>query len=156
MARKTHDQRHAFRLDDAARLLKQIEEETLRTAESALGNNWEENLLELFMTRMEISVAHKETLAAITPHLRDDTKHAPRFAASLLKTMHRMLYTAKAPASPLHTVAMAGLYTFTIDTFLQDTTPDLSKTMAAVDKQVKHFASFCRRMPCHRPKPVNE
>ncbi len=130
------------RLNDATNLLKQIERETIKSAKHNLTNDWHDNLVEIILTRMELANKHKETYLRINEVLKENPQEASRFAKNMMKTMRNILELAKAPVSPLHIIILSALYTTIIDTFLNDTTDDLTLTMAMIDKRIKQFIKF--------------
>ena len=130
---------HQFKLSNAEALLNKIEKETIKHTKGNIGEHWRDNLFEILMTRMEIAAKNKKDYSAITAELKKEPKEAPRFAKQLLHTMHNILILAKAPSSPIHVIAITGLYVAIVDVFLRDDTKDLAKTMAAIDKRLEQF-----------------
>lgn len=131
------------RLNDAKNLLKKIEEETSTLVKHNLSNDWHDNLVEILLTRMETANKYRDKYLYINEVLKENPKETSKLAGNMMETMHNMLELAKAPASPLHVIALSALYTTIIDTFLNDTTNDLTLTMAMIDKRIKQFIKFC-------------
>lgn len=119
--------------------LRSLETETTATVQNHLGDNWRDNLMEILMTRFELAQAHRDAYLAIAPAVIKHPKLVKRFGKSFYRTMERMLDLAGAPRKkqikPLCVAAMSALFLSLIHAWEKDTTPDLSKTMAAIDKR---------------------
>ncbi len=142
--RKTHQSK----LENAAALLKKIEEKTIHSVKSHLTDNWRDNLFEILMTRLELAAKDKKTYCTIPDVLKNEPKALPRFSKMFLKTMRGILTLAKAPASPLHVAAFSILYISVVKTFIDDETKDHAKTMAAIDKRLAWFEQAVGYIPC--------
>jgi DNA-binding transcriptional regulator YbjK len=110
------------------------------------GAAWRDDLFEILMARFDLMQAHRSAYAAILPALLKAPQTAPRFAKRHLTAMQRMLEQAEAPATPIHAAALGAMYLALADTWKKDESPDLSKTMAAVDKALGGFERFLS--PC--------
>ncbi len=119
--------------------LRSLEAETAATVENHLGDNWRDNLMEILMTRFELAQTQREAYLAVAPAVMKHPKLAKRFGKSFYRTMERMLDLAGAPCKkqcrPLCVTAMTALFLSLVHAWQQDETPDLSKTMAAIDKR---------------------
>lgn len=119
--------------------LRTLETETTATVEKHLGDNWRDNLMEILMTRFELAQGHRDAYLAIAPAVMKHPKLVKRFGKSFYRTMERMLdlagATCKKPFKPLGVAVMTALFLSLIHAWQEDDTPDLSKTMAAIDKR---------------------
>lgn len=119
--------------------LRNLESETSATVENNLGDNWRDNLMEILMTRFELAQGHRDAYLAVAPAVMKHPKLVKRFGKSFYRTMERMLDLADAPCKtqlkPLGVAAMGALFLSLVYAWEQDKTPDLSKTMAAIDKR---------------------
>lgn len=130
-------------------VLDALDAETLDAAETD-GRAWRDDLFEILMARFEIMESHKRAFREIAPLVRENPAAVPRFAAPFGKSMQAMLSHAGAPATPIHVAGLGGLYLWLLREWEADDTPDLSKTMAAVDKGLSMFEKACGFGPCAR------
>lgn len=119
--------------------LRSLELETTSTVENHLGDNWRDNLMEILMTRFELAQAQRDAYLAVAPAVMKHPKLVKRFGKSFYRSMERMLDLAGTPCKkqfkPLGVAAMGALFLSLVHAWEQDKTPDLSKTMAAIDKR---------------------
>lgn len=119
--------------------LRNLESQTTATVENHLGDNWRDNLMEILLTRFEIAQVQRDGFLAIGPAVLRHPELVKRFAKSFCRTMERMLDLAKVPCTkalkPLGVAGIAALFLSLVHVWEQDGTPDLSKTMAAIDKR---------------------
>ena len=119
--------------------LRDLETDTTATVENHLGDNWRDNLMEILMTRFELAQLNRDAYLAVAPTVIKNPKLVKRFGKSFYRTMQQMLDLADAPVNkkckPLAVAAMAALFLSLVHTWREDGTPDLSKTMAAIDKR---------------------
>lgn len=119
--------------------LRGLEKDTVAAVERHLGDNWRDNLMEILMTRFELAQVHRDAYLAVAPAVMKNPKLVKRFGRSFYRTMERMLDLADAPVEPkckpLAVAAMAALFLSLVHAWREDGTPDLSKTMAAIDKR---------------------
>lgn len=119
--------------------LRNLESETAATVENHLGDNWRDNLMEILMTRFELAQPHRDAYLAVAPAVMKHPKLVKHYGKSFYRTMERMLELAGAPCKkqlkPLGIAALAALFLSLVHAWEQDKTPDLSKTMAAIDKR---------------------
>ncbi len=119
--------------------LRNLENETTAAVEDHLGDNWRDNLMEILMTRFEFAQKQRGAYLAVAPAVMKRPKLVKRFGKSFYRTMERMLDLAGAPCKkqckPLCVAAMGALFLSVVHAWQQDDTPDLSKTMAAIDKR---------------------
>lgn len=119
--------------------LRNLEKDTVSAVDNHLGDNWRDNLMEILMTRFELAQASREGYLAVAPAVMKHPKLVQRFAKSFYRRMERMLDLAAAPVDkkckPVAIAAMTALFLSLVHAWREDTTPDLSKTMAAIDKR---------------------
>lgn len=119
--------------------LRSLETETTATVENHLGDNWRDNMMEILMTRFEVAQSHRDAYLAVAPAVMKHPKLVRRFGNSFYRTMERMLDLAGAPCGqsckPLGVAALSAIFLSLVHAWQQDNTPDLSKTMAAIDKR---------------------
>lgn len=130
------------------RVLRDIDLETSKAV--AADGAWRDNLFDLLMTHFELIEKHRHAHASILPALLKNPKAAPRFARPFCQSMQRKLKVAGAPSSPPHVLALGGIYISLLNVWRDDDTPDLSRTMAAVDKRLSFFERAIAAIPCPR------
>ncbi len=116
-----------------------LEKQTSAAVDGHLGDNWRDNLMEILMMRFELAQADREAYAAIGPSALRDPTIVKRFAREFYHTLDRMLQSAGLPkhkCQPAYVAGFGAVYLSLVDTWLRDKTPDLSKTMAAIDKRI--------------------
>lgn len=126
-------------------ILASLDAEVKKDAESRLSpDSWRDNLFELLMTRFDHMQAAREAYGEILPAtLARPVRAGHRLSRRLLATMNDIIETAHVPVDnarrPLAVAALAAIYLSLVDTWRQDDSADLAKTMAAVDKRVGWF-----------------
>jgi ubiquinone biosynthesis protein COQ9 len=133
---------HQTKLDRARALLLKLEADTAKAVKKNLGANWRDNLFEILMTRIELARKNKAAYLAIPTEIGANPVAIPRFLKLGAETMERMLTLAKAPATPVHVALFGAIYVHVIYVFLNDDSRDLSKTMAAIDRDLGHFENM--------------
>ena len=131
--------------------VRSIDEAVLAKGE-AEGATARERLFDLLMRRFEALRPHKEGLAAILTACRGDP-----FALLCggLRLKRSLAWTLEAAGLASHGLlgrarlkGLALVYLATLRVWLQDDSPDLSRTMAALDRQLgraEALAGLCRR-----------
>lgn len=128
--------------DILAFVLKRLEDDTKAEVENYLGDSWRDNLMEILMMRFEKAQPHRDAFAAIGPSALRDPRVAQRFGREFFATLSRMLTLAglsRGRCQPLFVAGFGALYISLVDTWLKDKTPDMSHTMAAIDKRIGLF-----------------
>lgn len=128
--------------DILAFVLKRQEDDTKAEVENYLGDSWRDNLMEILMMRFEKAQPHRDAYAAIGPSALRDPRVAQRFGREFFATLSRMLTLAgleRGRCQPLFVAGFGALYLSLVDTWLRDKTPDMSHTMAAIDKRIGLF-----------------
>lgn len=134
-------------------VLKKLEKDTQDAVEGYLGGAWRDNLMEILMMRFELAQKHRDAYAAIPRSVLRDPAAARRFAPGFCRTMERMLKLAGLPESrcqPPFVAAFGAIYLSIVDAWSRDDTPDLSRTMAAVDRRLGHFEAVIGCLQCKR------
>jgi len=127
-------------------VLKRLEKDTDDAVKGHLGDSWRDNLMEILMLRFELAQQHRDAYAAIGPSVLREPPVVRRFAKDFCKTLERMLDTSGVPRKKLQPLIVAGfgaVYLSLVDTWLKDKTPDLSKTMAAIDQRLGLLEQAC-------------
>ena len=119
--------------------LRSLETETTATVRNHLGDNWRDNLMEILMTRFELAQLHRDAYLAIARAVIKHPELVKRFGKSFYRTIERMLDLTDAPVNkkckPLAVAATGAIFLSLIHAWREDSTPDLSKTMAVIDKR---------------------
>lgn len=138
------------RFDKIWDLLDALDQKTAKAVKPRLGGSWREDLFEIVMTRLELAAKDRKTLNALPSELMQNPSQVPRFARRFFSTMRQILKMANAPSHPHHVAGLAVLAGSMIDIFLKDTTKDLAKTMAALDRRLDMFERFAESTSCRR------
>lgn len=134
-------------------VLKKLEKDTQDAVKGYLGEDWRDNLMEILMMRFELAQKHREAFAAIPSAALHHPQLVRRFARSFYRTMDRMLELAGASEKQRNPLFIAGfglVYVSLVDVWSKDETPDLSKTMAAIDKRIGHYETALEYLKCKR------
>lgn len=134
-------------------VLKKLEKDTQDAVKGYLGEDWRDNLMEILMMRFELAQKHREAFAAIPAAALRHPPVVRRFARSFYRTMERMMELAGAPEkqrNPLFVAGFGAVYVSLVDVWAKDETPDLSKTMAAIDKRIGHYQAALEYLRCRR------
>lgn len=124
-------------------VLKKLESDTKEAVEDHLGSDWRDNLAEILMMRFELAQAHRKAYASLAKSFARHPQAAPRFVRGFYGMLDHSLKLAGLSKKLCQPVCVAGLgavYLSLVDVWMKDTTPDLSKTMAAIDRRLDFFA----------------
>ena len=117
-----------------------IDRQVLENADIEEGASPRETLFDLIMDRFETLNGHRDGVTAILKSFKCDPKDAVTCAPSLCRSMAWMLEAAEINTNGLSGMlkisALSALYLKTAHTWRDDETPDLSKTMAELDKNL--------------------
>ena len=125
--------------------LRSIEKETTADVKTRLGGSWRDNLFEILMTRFDLAQKNRKAFEKIIPSLAKYPAALPRMARLFPETMVKMLDLSGLPDTscrPLQIIAFSGIYLSLIHAWMEDDTPDLSKTMAAIDQRLTIFDQY--------------
>lgn len=104
-----------------------------------------DRLFDILMDRFDILNDHREGVTAILESFKCDPKQSLTSLPHLCHSMGWMLEMAGIETSgifgALKVAGMSGVYLKTLKTWMDDDNPDLSKTMAALDKTLGHAES---------------
>ncbi len=117
-----------------------IERETATQVKPHLGASWRDNLGEILMARFEAAQQDRAAYAALPAALARDPQAAflrllPRFH-HMLDEMLNLAGLPDSPCRPAQRAALGMLCLSVAHTWSRDETPDLSKTMSAIDKRL--------------------
>lgn len=129
-------------------VLKKLEDDTIKSVKPHLSDNVRDNLFEIMMTRFEFMQEHRRAYASIPKAFLSAPQQASKFGRQFFDTMKTMLETAHAPASPLHIAGMGALYLSLGHVWTEDKTPDMAKTMAALDRRLDRLEQVMGYIPC--------
>lgn len=124
-------------------VLKKLESDTRQNVEKHLGKDWRDNLAEILMTRFELAQAHRPAFASLGKSFARHPAATPRFARGFYKTLDGMLQLSgisRKLCQPVCVMALGAVYLSLVDVWMKDNTPDLSKTMAAIDRRLDLYA----------------
>jgi AcrR family transcriptional regulator len=124
-------------------VLKRLEADTRESVERHLGRDWRDNLAEILMTRFELAQAHRDAFASLGKAFIRHPEAAPRFVRgfyTMLDGTLRLSGVSKKFCHPICVAALGPIYLSLVDVWMKDTTKDLSKTMAAIDRRLDFYA----------------
>jgi hypothetical protein len=114
-----------------------------RAALDACGQG-RDGLFEALMARFDRMQARRSAWLALLPSLLRRPDELARLAPGRIKAARALLEKSRLPASPVHALALCAAYAFAARTWAEDTSKDLGKTMAAVERGVEKVAA----LPC--------
>ena len=123
-------------------VLKRLETDAKEQVEDYLGDEWRDNLAEIFMMRFELAQAHRKSFAALPKAFLRHPDIAPRFARGFYQMLDRALVLSGLPkkvCQPALVMALGLVYLSVADTWLKDETADLSRTMAAINRRLELY-----------------
>lgn len=113
-----------------------------------------DRLFDLLMRRFDALQQHKAALGVLSRELRGDPLSAFCAGASLLRSMRWMLEAADIPTAGVRgTVAVklaSAAYLSTMRIWQRDDSPDLGRTMAALDARLRRIEGWLRPGRAHR------
>jgi AcrR family transcriptional regulator len=126
-------------------VLKSNEAKAKEQVEDYLGDDWRDNLAEIFMMRFELAQAHRKAFAALPKAFLRHPEVSPRFARGFYRMLDRALVLAgvsKKLCQPALVMALGLVYLSVADAWLKDDTQDLSRTMATIDRRLDLYAKL--------------
>jgi AcrR family transcriptional regulator len=139
---------HSSKLGILNAFLRRIDRAALAGVTAESGEPWRDRLFDVIMRRFDALQMHKAGLRAM---LRDSWGDPLTVLAApaLLRSMAWMLESAGLSAAGwrgrLRVHCLAGLYLSVLRVFFEDDSPDLTKTMAALDRRLRRAESLFRR-----------
>jgi ubiquinone biosynthesis protein COQ9 len=120
---------------------KEVDAEVLAKARPATETQSpRDRLFDIVMTRFELMTPHKAALRRISAYLCCRPGEASTVLCSSLASQYWMLAGAGAkldgPGGALRVAGLAGIYANVFQVWLDDPSPSLDKTMAALDKRL--------------------
>lgn len=131
-------------------IMSEIDEQSLRGGAPDAEDSPRERLFELLMRRFDALAARRDGIVALTQGCRDEPLTFLCAAPGALRSMSLMLEMAGIASGGLRGLLRAqGLAAITAAAFrvwLRDDSPDMAKTMAAVDKGLARAEDWTRRL----------
>lgn len=116
-----------------------------------------ERLFDSVMNRFEALQAHRDGVRALLSALRTDPATSMLLYASTLRSMKWLLEGAGIPATGvsggLRVHGLLALWLYALRAWERDDSPDLSGTMAAVDRGLDRAMQAERSLPGRMPEP---
>lgn len=102
--------------------------------------NPRESLFDIIMERFDILNEDRDAMIAILDHVKCDPKQIAIGMPHLARSLSWMLEAAHIDTTGLrgtaHVIGLTGVYLATLKTWREDESPDMSKTMAALDRNL--------------------
>jgi AcrR family transcriptional regulator len=116
-----------------------------------------EKLFDIIMNRFEALQAHRDGIMALLVALRTDPATALLLYGATLRSMAWLLEAAGVPATgitgQLRVHGLTAVWLYVLRAWERDDSPDLSRTMAALDRALDRAMQAERSMPGHAPAP---
>jgi len=132
--------------------VRRIDQATLAGAETGKSDaSPRDRLFDLFMRRFDALQPHKGAVAALARELPLHPLAALCTGARLCRSMAWIASVAGlrggGPFGLLRAKALAAIYLYTMRAWLRDDSPDLAKTMAALDQALSRAEMFANSVP---------
>ncbi len=102
--------------------------------------NPRESLFEILMERFDVLNEDREAMIAILDHVKCNPKQAATGMPHLARSLSWMLEAAHIDTTGFrgiaHVIGLTGVYLATLKAWREDESPDMSKTMAALDRNL--------------------
>lgn len=139
-------------------LLVRVDRRVIERAETSADEPVRDRLFEVIMRRFDILQPHKPAVTAMLRELPRDPLTAlpliPQFALSMLWMLEAAGVSTVGPLGVLRAQGLAVVYLTTLRVWMTDDSPDLGRTMAALDKALTRADSIVRRVPLLGHSPV--
>jgi len=145
-----------------AAFVARIDQAMLASGAEELGDEpVRDRLFDVIMRRFDAMAPYKDGIAAILRDLSRDPAALACFAAGpARRSLDWMLAAAGAPSwgplQPLQRKGLGLIFANALRTWLRDDSPDLAKTMAAVDRGLARADSMLRLLPRGRRPAAGE
>jgi ubiquinone biosynthesis protein COQ9 len=130
---------------------KEVDANVLAKAKRADGDqSVRERLFDLIMTRFDVMAPYKPALKRIACHLRCRPGEASLLACSTMASQYWMLAGAGAklsgPRAAMGVTGLAAVYGKVFEVWLEDSSPSLDRTMAALDRALSKSERMMAKM----------
>lgn len=129
-------------------LFKNVDDQVLKTFKLTEGLSNKDQLFEILMIRFEASEPYKPILQRFWKEWAFSPNEYPPLLCQGLGSMSWMLDTAglkpRGITGLIRAQGLLGIYLFALRTWLSDDSPDLSKTMASLDKGLSNVESAAK------------
>lgn len=119
-------------------------------SDDLMEESYKERVFDLVMRRLDALAPYKAGLRTILPHLRREPLALTALGRNALNSWRYMLASAGIPTEDaLGSVRIQGaalLMTRVVDTWLEDDEPELSRTMARLDRELKTAGRIMARV----------
>jgi AcrR family transcriptional regulator len=123
-----------------------IDRRMLAGAVGDFGDTPRDRLFAIIMERFDALTPFRDGVKRLTSDLPFDASGALILASCLPRSINWMCEAARislgGPLMPLKLMALTGLYLAVFRTWLADDSPDLAKTMAALDRRMDQIAGL--------------
>jgi AcrR family transcriptional regulator len=120
------------------------------SSEDLLEEPYKERVFDLVMRRLDAAAPYKAGLRALMPHLRRQPLALAALGRNSLNSWRYLLASAGIPTEDdLGAVRVQGaavLMARVLDTWLEDDEPELSRTMAKLDRELKRAGTIMSRV----------
>ena len=135
-------------------LLTRFDRQVLEGSEAASGEPVRDRVFDVLMRRFDVLQPHKAAVTAMLHDLPRDPLLAlpliPHFALSMLWMLEAAGVSTTGVAGVLRAQGLAIIYLSTLRVWIGDDSPDLARTMAALDKTLTRVDGLIRRLPMFR------
>ena len=131
-------------------LVADVDRQVLQGGAPDTGDSPRDRLFDLLMRRFDALSPHREGIVALTRGCRADPLALLCAAPQVMRSMALMLEKAGIPSGGLRgllrTQGLAAVAAVAFRVWLHDDSPDMAKTMAALDKGLSRAESLTRRL----------
>lgn len=126
-------------------ILHDVDRQTLATVKGGLSKNWRDNLFDILMTRFDIAQQNRDAFKSLPDAFIKNPRAAPHFAKPFVRMVDNWLKVSGCgdkSCRPLRVLVFIPLYLMIVNVWMKDDSPDMSATMAEVDRRLGNFESF--------------
>lgn len=132
-------------------LLTRVDQQALEGATADDSEPVRDRLFDVLMRRFDVLQAHKAAVTALLRDLPRDPLLAlpllPQFASSMLWMLEAAGVSTTGIVGGLRAHGLALIYLNTLRVWISDDSPDLARTMAALDRTLTRVDGAIRRLP---------
>lgn len=126
--------------------LDKLDRQAIENVSPYLGDDWQENLQEIILTRFDIANAHRHAFSTLPDYLLRHPQIAAKLSRNGVQAQAHIL-DAAGLSLPRHLKAIAVpafglLHLALVEQWRRDTSADMAKTMAATAKYIKLFSKM--------------